>query len=239
MANVTSPVLLDDTLSAIADAVEEIGRPVIIQNQYGSWKKIKDDKLPELMAQVDTGDIDLTNDLGWESGDERTVTLTTGEEITIILTDPEHYTLANATESGQTKCNFTLVLKACLNTTHNMNSSATNSGSWNSSAMRTWLNGTVINYLPAGLKSILKEFNVITATEYNASTLTTSVDKLALFAEKEVQGSRTYSNTTEANALTQLDYFKTSSNKIKTVNGSASYWWLRSPYSDDTGYFCI
>ena len=233
MAETTKPLASDATAKRLLNTLTQM-IPVVPMD----WSEIADNKLASLMSEVDASDIDLTNDLGWESGDERVVKLTNGEEITLILTDPDHYTLATPTASGRTTCNFTIVVKQCLNTTHNMNSSNTNAGSWHSSAMRTYLNNDVINLLPNGLKSILKEFNVVTATEYNASTLKTSVDKLALFAEKEVQGARSYSNTTEANALTQLDYFKTASNKIKTVNGSASNWWLRSPYSDYTASFC-
>ena len=233
MAQVTKPIASDATAKRLLDTLTQMV-PVVPMG----WGEIDDKRLPALMSEVDAGDIDLTNDLGWESGDERVVKLTNDEEITLILTDPDHYTLATPTASGRTTCNFTIVVKQCLNTTHKMNLSGTNAGSWHSSDMRTYLNNDVINLLPNGLKSILKEFNVVTATEYNVSTLKTSVDKLALFAEKEVQGAITYSNTTEANALTQLDYFKTASNKIKTVNGSASTWWLRSPASDNMTNFC-
>jgi hypothetical protein len=86
-----------------------------------------------------------------------------------------------------------------------------------------------------------KQFNIITCTEWNGTTNTTSNDYFALFAEKEVFGERTFSNETEAAALTQVAYYATEANRIKTVNGEADGWWGRSPdtYPEGAGHaFC-
>jgi hypothetical protein len=49
------------------------------------------------------------------------------------------------------------------------------------------------------------------------------------------------SNPTEANALTQFDYYKTSANRVKKLgnNGSADFWWVRSPHYIYARDFCL
>ena len=121
-----------------------------------------------------------------------------------------------------------------------MNSSNTNSGSWNGSARRTWCNNVFRNAIPSTLRAIFKQFKTVTAQTYNGLTNQTSVDYFALPAEKEIFGSRTYSNETEFNALFQFDYYKTASNRVKKLGktGTASDWWERSPYCNLPARFC-
>ena len=64
-------------------------------------------------------------------------------------------------------------------------------------------------------------------------------DYFFLPTEKEIQGSRSYSNTTEANEFPQWQYYVTSSNKVKKRSSSNSDQQLRSPYSSDSRPFCI
>jgi hypothetical protein len=104
--------------------------------------------------------------------------------------------------------------------------------------MRTDLNNKYYNALSATFRSCLKQFNVITAQTHNGSTNQTRQDYISLFAEKEVFGTTTYSNKTEAAALSQIEYYKTTSNRIKQINGSNYYWWERSPRSGSAYTFC-
>ena len=129
-----------------------------------------------------------------------------------------------------------------------MNSSNTNSGSWDGSARRTWCNSVYKNALPSTLLPIFKQFKTITAQTYNGSTNQISVDYFALPAAKEVFGgsatsagdATSHSNLTEFNALFQFDYYKTASNRVKKLGktGSAYYWWERSPYYYNSTSFC-
>ena len=121
-----------------------------------------------------------------------------------------------------------------------MNSSNTNSGSWNGSARRTWCNNVFRNAIPSTLRAIFKKFKTVTAQTYNGSTNQTSVDYFALPAEREIFDARNYCNQTEYNALFQFDYYKTASNRVKKLGktGTASNWWERSPCYNDSAYFC-
>lgn len=131
------------------------------------------------------------------------------------------------------------------------NYSNTNSGGWNSSALRKYLNGSYLvsgitgyyDGLPAGLRSILLPASVVAASG-SSTTTATSTDKLFLPAEKEVFGSVSYANSTAESSLKQWDYFATAANRIKYrigpsgVTSSADYWWERSPRSGGSNRFC-
>ena len=199
-----------------------------------------------MIAALDDGRITI-QDTGWQIGDERTVSLAAMEatgvgeshaaqEVTLVLMDSQHYDLV-----GGGKDHFVVGLKNCLNEVGYMKSTNTSAGSWEASARRAWCNNVFKNAIPETLRNCFKQFNVITCTEWNGTTNTTSNDYFALFAEKEVFGERTLSNETEAAALTQIEYYATEANRIKTVDGSAGDWWERSPGVDSEGWsrgFC-
>jgi hypothetical protein len=160
--------------------------------------------------------------------------------------NPSKYTYVTTPSSGRTKPYFIYGQKDCLATKGYMNSSDTNSGSWNGCARRTWCNNVYRNAVPAYLKTITKQVNVITAQTYNGSTNQTSQDYFFLAAAKEVYGGNAttagrdtkFSNLTEFQALEQWTWYKTAANRIKTRSGSADGWWERSPYYSNNTSFC-
>lgn len=211
------------------------------------WATGTDEEIAAMIAALDDGRITI-QDTGWQIGDERTVSLAAMEatgvgethatqQVTLVLMDSQHYDLV-----GGGKDHFVVGLKNCLNEKGYMNSADTSAGSWESSARRAWCNNVFKNAIPETLRNCFKQFNVITCTEWNGTTNTTSNDYFALFAEKEVFGERTLSNETEAAALTQVAYYATEANRIKTVNGEAGIWLERSPNADPNGegsIFCV
>jgi hypothetical protein len=140
--------------------------------------------------------------------------------------------------TGNEGVHFVWGQKNCLSEKGRMNTGNTNTGSWNGCAMRTDLNNKYYTALPATFRSCLKQFNVITAQTYNGATNQISQDYISLFAEKEVFGAQANSNATEVAALSQIEYYKTTSNRIKQMNGSNHYWWERSPSSSYASDFC-
>lgn len=211
------------------------------------WATGTDAQIAAMIAALDDGRITI-QDTGWQIGDERTVSLAAMEatgvgeshaaqEVTLVLMDSQHYDLV-----GGGKDHFVVGLKNCLNEKGYMNSTDTTAGSWESSARRAWCNNVFKNAIPATLRDCFKQFNVITCTEWNGTTNTTSNDYFALFAEKEIFGEKRGSNEIEAAALTQIEYYATEANRIKTVNGEAGGWWERSPDTDPKGEgraFCL
>lgn len=220
-----------------------------------SWADGTDEQIAAMVAALDDGTISI-EDTGWAVGDERKVTLAamaaTGvgethveQTVTLVLMDSQHYTLTKATAGGDTKDHFVVGMKNMLanGTTREggyMNSSNTNSGSWSGCARRAWCNDVFRAAIPETLRGCFKQFKVPTATTHNGYSVTETDDYFALFAEKEIFGSRTYSNTTEANALSQIKWYETAANRIKKDGdaGSAGRWWERSPFSDGDGSFC-
>lgn len=214
-----------------------------------TWATGTDAEIADMVAAADAGIINLAD--YWAVGQERKVELSampaTGvgeshvkQTVTMVLMHQGGYTLA----SGKT-CSFVVGQKNGLASQAGgeygyMNPSDTNSGSWDKCQRRTWCNNVYYNAISVDLRPIFKKFKTVTIEEYSSSTLKTSEDFFALPAEKEVFGGQSYSNATEANALFQLEYYKTASNRIKKIGdkGSASDWWERSPYAGNNSSFC-
>ena len=223
-----------------------------------TWADGTDEEIAAMVEAADAGTINLAD--YWAVGDIRTVQLSamsaTGvgeshaaQEVDLVLMHAGGYELNEAVASGRTKCSFVVGLKDSLAEAGYMNSSDTNSGSWNGSARRTWCNNVFRNAIPSTLRAIFKQFKTVTAQTYNGSANQESVDYFALPAAKEVFGGSAssagndtgYSNLTEFNALFQFDYYKTTSNRVKKLGktGKADYWWERSPYCYNSTNFCI
>ncbi len=119
---------------------------------------------------------------------------------------------------------------------YKMNSGNTNSGGWGECLMRT----STMPTLQSGMPDALAEVKVPYVDYNNQSTILYSDDYMFLPAEKEVFGTRSYSPTAEANALTQFAYYKNGGSTIKKFSSSATWWWLRSVRYDRSysGFFC-
>lgn len=205
-----------------------------------SWADGTDEEVAAMVAAADAGKLNLSD--YWKAGDTRTVRLSympaTGvseshaaQDVVMVLSDPGHFTLA----SGK-KCNFVVNMKDCLNENGYMNSSSTNSGGWNGCARRKWCNNVFRNAIPSGLRPAFKQFQTKAATGIGSSSAT-STDWFALPSEMEVFGRTSFANATAESGNTQLNYYKTSSNRVKLVKGSTAWWWERSPEST-SAYFC-
>ena len=126
-----------------------------------------------------------------------------------------------------------------------MNTSNTNSGGWNNSYMRKTICPAFLAALPMAWQNI-----IAACTKYsdntgggsnNASYVTATSDKIWLLSEMEVQGTRSYANSAEANYQKQYDYYRNGNSKVKyqhTATTSACSWWLRSVRASNTTHFC-
>lgn len=210
-----------------------------------TWAGGTDEEIVAMVAAADAGLINLSD--YWAVGDRRIVQLSamsaTGvnelhaaQQVHVVLSHKGGQTL----EDGST-CTFQWDFVETLAEVGYMNSSRTNSGGYDGSARATWNDTVMYNALPAWLKKITKPFKVTSDVGGGATSgLQTAVHKLALRAEYEVFGTRTYSFADEATALTQVDYYKTAINRNKKygINGSVGDWWLRSSASRYSGIFC-
>ena len=169
----------------------------------------------------------------WKVGDKKNITVN-GVTYAAQIIGFDHDTLTTA-DGSRTKAGITFQLVDCLKTTYSMNGSNTNVNGWRGSTMRTSTMATLLNQLSSDLKSVLKFVNKVTSVGNNSSGLETTSDKLFLLSEIEVFGATQYSYAGEGK---QYEYYTAGNSTIKKVNGSANYWWERSPFSGDTDSFC-
>lgn len=205
-----------------------------------------DQEIIDMLDAHEQGIINITD--YWTVGDTRTASISSiaatgvgeshaAQQVHVVLSHRGGQTL----EDGSA-CTFQWDFVEALAEAGHMNSSDTNSGGYDGSARAPWNDTPMYNALPAWLKEMTKPFKVTSGVGGGAlSGLQTTVHKLALRAEKEVFGSCTYSFSDEANALTQVDYYKTSDNRKKKrgISGSVNNWWLRSSRSGTSDYFCV
>ena len=250
-----------------------------------TWAGATDAQIMEAVTAADNGETDLTE--AWAVGDERGISLAamaaTGVGESHVAQDVQFVLVAKDTgvASSANPCwnyqyvdtsktrkwpSFIVQQKNVLSNGTSgefgyMNSSNTNSGSWNGCARKTWCDNI---YYPAILgsstsanrntnfKNVFKQVKVKTIDVYNGTSMQSSNCYFFLPAAAEVfkgdgsygqggtAGAQTaYSNLTEFNALSRWDYYATTSNRVKYqgASGSAYYWWERSPFYNNATYF--
>ena len=185
----------------------------------------------EIKAAVQAGINGLDLSEYWAVGNTKSVTLTTNEVIELQIAGFNHDTYSDGVTAP-----VTLVMKNCLNTTSAMNSSNDNTGGYPASAMKTYVETYIYNKLPSDLKAIVAPVKKKCYTTYNqASSLSEANYNVWLLAEAEVFDSVSY--TIGNGEGTKYPIFTDNASRVKKVNGSAYYWWLRSAYSSGSAYF--
>ena len=148
-----------------------------------------------------------------------------------------HFQLAKTALSGGTDvCFCDSYYTSPVSTTgyFSMNSSATNSGGWASSQMRTNIcgtslssySGTIIAVIPAALRAVLKSVTKYTDNTGNnstsASAVTATKDYFFLLSEFEVFGSISRANSNEASKQAQYAYYSAGNSKVKYKHNGTS-----------------
>ena len=200
-----------------------------------------------IIANVKAG-----NTKAYNVGDEKTIELTgevAGTYTVRIANKSTPYECFKSSFS-ETACGFVIEFKDII-ITHDMNPSTsqdkdgTNKGGYPASTMYTYLKETIFNALPIELQEAIIDTKVISGhgKDDNKDFITT--DKLYLLSVHEVwEDGGGYGNKerdTGWDRTRQLDYYRdgettVSSGKyalaIKTYQGTATYWWLRSAPSN-------
>ncbi len=180
-------------------------------------------------------DISSISELGmaqqfFQVGDQKSITVNGVKYQTRII----GFNHDNLTSGGKAGITFQMV--DCLNTTYNMESSNTNANGWLNCAMRkTHLRTTIWGQLESSLKSVIKTVNKLASSGNQSATIQTAQDTLFLLSEVEIFGKVTYSKAGEGS---QYAYYAAGNSTIKKVNGSADYWWERSPHGSNSTTFC-
>lgn len=212
------------------------------------WPTGTDAEIADMVAALDSGEITI-EETGWQIGEERTVYLSAMEATGVgeahaaqtaklVLMDSGDFTLATPTAAGRTTDHFVVGLKDCLDEPGYMNSTKTYikyetdgyyiiniDNGWESCQRRAWCNQVFRMAIPEPMRSIFKQFEVMTTCR-GSSPITTTIDYFTLPATKEVFGRG--GTSSEAYYLKTLEYYKTESNRYKKINGTDSSWWLRT-----------
>lgn len=165
----------------------------------------------------------------WAVGNSKPMTIG-GKSYQVDIIGKNHDTYA----SGG-KAPLTLQLHDCYGELKKMNSSNTNNGGWTSCAMRQTHLPAILALMPTEVQNGIREVNKLTSAGNQSATINTAADKLFLLSEIEIFGSVSYSKSGEG---TQYDYYKAGNSKVKKFNGSADYWWERSPSGSSSTVFC-
>ena len=185
-----------------------------------------DNDWTSIIAACHSGSVPST----WVVGNSKTMIINGASyQVDIIGKNHDTYTAGG-------KAPFTFQLHDCYGETKKMNSSSTNSGGWTSCAMRSTHLPSILALMPTEVQHGIREVNKLTSAGNQSATINTTADKLFLLSEVEIFGSVRYSKSGEG---TQYDYYKAGNSKVKKWNGSANYWWERSPHASSSTYFCV
>lgn len=143
---------------------------------------------------------------------------------------------AEPLSSDNTKfAHLTWLLANCYSSAK-MNTSSTNAGGWDSSAIKSWLNSTVFALLPQELQNgiLAVDKTCQQGSADSGATTTSTNNKLWLPSAREIFGGSSY----ESSGLVYTAQFSAQNARIKfDNNGITSNWWTRSAHSDNTGSF--
>ena len=218
-ANITISVAADTNYTAPASKQCSVTVSLLKDN-------FADNEWSEIIAACQSGNVPAS----WVVGNYKNMTIN-GKAYRIDIIGKNHDTYA----AGGT-APLTFQMHDCYDETKQMNSSNTNSGGWQNSAMRTTHLPAILNMMPAEVKAAIRDVQKKSSAGNQSSSIQTTNDKLFLLSEIEIFGSTTYSFAGEGK---QYDYYKAGNSKVKNLSGSANRWWERSPYSGNSTYFCI
>ena len=194
--------------------------------QYPYEANFADNTWAQVIAACQRGTVPET----WAVGDQKTMTINgISYQIDIIGKNHDTYTAGGTAP-------LTFQLHDCYGESKNMNSSNTNSGGWTSCAMRSTHLPAILALMPTEVQNGIREVNKLTSAGSRSATINTTADKLFLLSEIEIFGRVSYSKSGEG---TQYDYYKAGNSKVKKWNGSAAYWWERSPRDSKSTSFCV
>lgn len=166
----------------------------------------------------------------FEIGDTKDFTLTTGEQCKAVILDFNHDPLASDTSK---KAGITFGMLNCLESAYVMNNEWTNEGGYVKSKMFETIEKVFCDKLPDDMQKHIKCVHKNEGAEIGQFYA-----KAFLLSEVEVFGTTDCSYEGEG---AQYPYFEKEENRIKKLgeNGSAYYWWLRSPRSGSSTFFCV
>lgn len=169
----------------------------------------------------------------WAVGDQKNMTIN-GKDYPIDIIGIKHDTYAD----GSGAAPLTFQMHDSYASSYAMNSSNTNSGGWESTAIRTTRLPAILALMPSEVQAGIKEVNKITGQGGSSFALETTADKLFILSVNEIFG---YEPSDVAKGEgSQYAYYANGNSTQKKQNGEYNYWWTRSPVANNSsGFFQV
>ena len=240
------------TISATNNGSTFTATQSITVNSMIDWATGTASEIKTLAESARNGNINLAS--YWSIGQERSITLGSPVSATVkfVIVDLKGATDSNykGTTSGGTEFAALVGQKNGLSTTRQMNSSNTNSGGYNSCAMKTWIDDETNGYSAAHKNAtsnsiwdaIIPSSHVQGLYNSGTTTQTTSGVKFILHSSYEIFGSNSgaYGESTTNKQIPYYNSSRSSNRKKRTGDsGSYTYWWFRSARSSYSTRFCV
>lgn len=167
-------------------------------------------------------------------GDTKELDLSEEGLITMKLVAMDADTLTD----GSGKAPMTWIADDLLNTEHNMFPDKKTSGGWEASSMRSWLRNEVYALLPDDVKKGIKDVVKYTYTfgyHEDDCHVVVSKDSIWIPSATEVFGEEL--SYTDVSVNYSKEFPEESQRQKMHVDGSKSWWWLRTSCSDSSGAF--
>lgn len=165
----------------------------------------------------------------WVVGDSKPMTIN-NVSYTIDIIGKNH----DPYSDGSGTAPITFQMHDCYYKTY-MQAGGTNAGGWVSITMRSARLPEILALMPSEVQTGIKEVNKLTSAGRESSTINTTADKLFLLSEIEVFGR---SSSSFAGEGSQYAYYAAGNSKVKYCDGTATEWWLRSPFATNDSYYC-
>lgn len=205
--------------------------------QYTFLGYINDD-WATIAANVENG----TYSTVYSTGKLKELTLTysdgTTETLDVEIVGFDHDDLAD----GTGKAAISWIVKEVPTSTHSMNSSVTNVGGWDSSAMRSYVGNTIYNALPDEVKSMIKPVIKKTTAGGMSTDIIESVDNLWIPSIVELNSSYASDDAAYASEGEPYDVYTDTASlqKCKSDSAVTSNYWTRSAVTTyKYGFWCV
>lgn len=139
---------------------------------------------------------------------------------------------ADVLSDGTGNAPITWIAMGLLKTKHSMRTDNTNASGWGTSAMRTYLHNDIWALIPAEVQASIVAVDKTYYRRIGDPTTATSSDKLWVPSSREVLG-----NGNEDSGVVYSEIFTNSNSRVRTLDGTASYWWLRSAHHVNVNTF--
>lgn len=158
----------------------------------------------------------------WDIGDEKDITLSDGETLTLQI-----YDFLHDDKSDGTKLPLTIGLKNLMSNKMTMNDGEHQPpGGWKACSIRTYLNQDVLFCLPDELRLLIQES--VKKNSYGENDIVVTNDKLFLLSYIEVDSEYAHVDYFKAEGSRYPIFTDKKSEVKKLPDGTSAEWWLRT-----------